>query len=153
MLKKLLPALLIAVSTPLLAQDIVGYTTARVVSIDPITTTAYNTVPRTSCYSYEQRDNSGTVAGAIVGGIVGRNMAKDKDAGTIVGGVAGAIIGNNATQPQERCTTYHDRESYVKVVAYNVTFEYNGQLRTTRMNRDPGNYVNVKTVTRIFAYD
>jgi uncharacterized protein YcfJ len=129
MLKKLLPALLIAVSTPLLAQDIVGYTTARVVSIDPITTTAYNTVPRTSCTVVEQRD------------------------GTSAEPAAGSIVPNNATRTQERCTTYHDREAFVKVVAFNVTFEYNGQLRTTRMNRDPGNYVNIKTVTRILAYD
>lgn len=128
MLKKLIPVFLIAVSTPLLAQDIVGYTTARVVSIDPITTTAYNTVPRTSCVVVEQRGNTGSVAGAIV-----KN--------------------DNATQPQERCSTYHDREAYVKVVAYNVTFEYNGQLRTAKFNRDPGNFVNIKTVTRIFAYD
>ena len=116
MLKKLIPVLLIAVSTPLLAQDIVGYTTA------------YNTVPRTSCVVVEQRGNTGSVAGAIV-----KN--------------------DNATQPQERCTTYHDREAYVKVVAYNVTFEYNGQLRTAKFNRDPGAFVNIKTVTRILAYD
>jgi len=152
-MKKLLPALLIALSAPALANEIVAYSSARVVSVDPITVTAYNTVPRTSCYQIEERDNSGAVVGAVVGGVVGRNIAKDKDVGTIVGGVAGAVIGDNATRTRERCTTYHDRESYVKIVAYNVTFEYNGQLRTTRMKSEPGNYITLKTVTRIYSYE
>jgi uncharacterized protein YcfJ len=152
-MKRLFPALLLSLCIPAMANEIVTVSSARVVSVDPIVVNAYNTVPRTSCYQIEERDNSGAVVGAVVGGVVGRNIAKDKDVGTIVGGVAGAVIGDNATKSREKCSTYYERESFAKVVGYNVTFDFNGQIRTTRMKYDPGNYITIKAVTRIYAME
>lgn len=129
MAKKLIAALLFVASTPLLAQEIVSYTNARVVAIDPITSTAYATVPRTSCTVIEERTSPPAPA------------------------VPGAIVKDGETKRREQCSTYQDREAFVKIIGYNVTFEYAGQLRTTKMARDPGNYVNIKTVTRIFAIE
>lgn len=142
-----------------LASDITSYVHARVISVEPITVQSSRTVPRTSCSYVEEvtRDGSGAVVGAIVGGATGRAIAKDKDAGTAVGAIAGAIIGGQNAPSQsrlvERCVTYQDREHFNRVTGYNVTFEYNGQLRTTRMGRDPGNTVVIKTVTRVYAVE
>lgn len=138
------------------AQDFVSHGYARVVSVDPITVTAFNTVPRTSCTTVEQQQ-SGSVPGAVIGGIIGNQMAKDRTAGTIVGGIAGAVIGDHMTEGQtvmrERCTTYHDKEYYNKITGYNVTIEYEGELRTVKMARNPGSRVPVKVVKRVYVLE
>ena len=56
-------------------------------------------------------------------------------------------------QQQQNCVTYSDREFRYNVIAFNVTFEYKGQIRTVKMKNDPGNTVNIKTVTRVFAVE
>lgn len=132
-----------------------GY--ARVVSVEPIVSTSYRTVPRTSCSTVEQRGGSGAVPGAIIGGIVGNNMAKDRAAGTAVGVIAGAVIGEHMTEGQttlrEQCTTYHDKEYYNRINGYNVTFEFDGELRTVKLSRDPGSRVPVKIVKRVYVIE
>lgn len=142
-----------------LASDITSYVHAKVIGVDPISVQSSRSVPRTSCSYVEEvtRDGSGAVVGAIIGGATGRAIAKDKDTGTAIGAITGAIIGGQNTPSQsrlvERCSTYQDREHFNRITGYNVTFEYNGQLRTTRMNRDPGNTITIKTVTRIYAVE
>ena len=57
-------------------------------------------------------------------------------------------------QPQQQnCVTYSDREFRYNVIGFNVMFEYKGQIRTARMKNDPGNTIQIKTVTRIFAVE
>jgi uncharacterized protein YcfJ len=56
-------------------------------------------------------------------------------------------------QQQQNCVTYSDREFRYNVIAFNVTFEYKGQIRTVKMKNDPGNTINIKTVTRVFAVE
>jgi uncharacterized protein YcfJ len=57
-------------------------------------------------------------------------------------------------QPQQQnCVTYSDREFRYNVIGFNVMFEYKGQVRTARMKYDPGNTIQIKTVTRIFAVE
>jgi uncharacterized protein YcfJ len=136
------------------AQEIVQTGYARVVGVEPITNVGYRTVPRTSCTTIQRQSSSGPVVGAIVGGAVGHNMAKDKAAGTAVGAVAGAIIGDHVTQmPKDECVTYHDREYYNRITGYNVTFEYDGELRTVRLARDPGARISVKVVKRVYVLE
>jgi len=141
------------------ADSVTSYVNARVLSVEPITVQSSRSIPRTSCSYVEEvtRDNSGAVVGAIVGGATGRAIAKDKDTGTAVGAIAGAVIGSQNSPSQsrmvERCTTYQDREYFNRITGYNVTFEYNGQLRSVRMSRDPGHTITIKTVTRIYAVE
>ena len=54
---------------------------------------------------------------------------------------------------QQKCVSYSDREFRYNVTAFNVTFEYQGQIRTVKMKNDPGNTINIKTVTRVFAVE
>ena len=57
-------------------------------------------------------------------------------------------------QPQQqKCVSYSDREFRYNVIAFNVTFEYRGQVRTVRLDHDPGNTINIKTVTRVYAIE
>ena len=141
------------------ANDIVSYTQARVVNVEPITSRSFSTVPRRSCTMIEEYrgDGHAAVTGAVIGGAIGRNVAKDKDVGTVVGAVVGSAIATEHARPGvrmvERCSTYHDREFYDRISGYNVTFEFNGQLRTVRFNHDPGTTVRVKTVTKVYAVE
>ena len=54
---------------------------------------------------------------------------------------------------QQKCVSYNDREFRYNVIAFNVTFEYKGQVRTVRLDHDPGNTINIKTVTRVYAIE
>ena len=56
-------------------------------------------------------------------------------------------------QQQQNCVTYSDREFRYNVIAFNVTFEYKGQIRTVKMNYDPGNAIRIKTVTKVYAVE
>jgi uncharacterized protein YcfJ len=54
---------------------------------------------------------------------------------------------------QQKCVTYNDREFRYNVTAFNVTFEYQGQIRTVKMNYDPGNAIRIKTVTKVYLVE
>ena len=54
---------------------------------------------------------------------------------------------------QQKCVSYSDREFRYNVTAFNVTFEYLGQIRTVKMNYDPGNAIRIKTVTKVYAVE
>ena len=54
---------------------------------------------------------------------------------------------------QQKCVSYNDREFRYNVIAFNVTFEYRGQIRTVKMNNDPGTTIQIKTVTRVYAVE
>ena len=54
---------------------------------------------------------------------------------------------------QQKCVSYSDREFRYNVIAFNVTFEYKGQVRTVRLDHDPGNTINIKTVTKVYAVE
>ena len=56
-------------------------------------------------------------------------------------------------EQQQKCVSYSDREFRYNVIAFNVTFEYKGQVRTVRLDHDPGNTINIKTVTRVYAVE
>ena len=158
-MKPLVAIAALAVSFSVYADQVVFYDRARVVSVDPITTKSSRSVPRQSCTMVEEYrgDGHAAVTGAIVGGVVGRNVAKDKDAGTVVEAIIGSAIASENARPGvrmvERCTTYNDREYYNRITGYNVTFEYEGQLRTTRMSRDPGQTIQIKIVKKVYAID
>lgn len=93
--------------------------------------------------------SGGAVTGAIIGGVIGSQVARggDRTLGAGVGAVAGAVIGDNAAKrptTQQRCTPYTITQPVT--VGYDVTWSWQGTTMTQRMNRDPGSHVTV-TVT------
>ena len=98
-----------------------------------------------------QSGSGGAVTGAIIGGVIGSQVAKggDRTLGAGVGAIAGAVIGDNAArQPtsQQRCTPIQNSRSVI--VGYDVTWEYLGRQVTQRMDRDPGQFVTVTVTAR-----
>jgi uncharacterized protein YcfJ len=75
-----------------------------------------------------------TVAGALLGGSVGRDHARYRGAGAPHGGY---------TTLETRCSVrdeYHDEE---RIDGYRVEYRYDGRVYTTRMDRHPGDRIRV----------
>jgi hypothetical protein len=103
----------------------VKYDLARVVRIQPITTAKVYSVIRQSCTLVEDLSSTPPVAGGVVGAAQSKMI--------------------------QRCIPYNDREYKQVINGYDVTFEYYGQIRTVRMENDPGDTVRVKTVTSVYV--
>ena len=108
--------------------SLVKFELARVVRLQPIQETKMYTVTRTSCTMVE--DLSGASAQT-----------------------AGTPTGKPPSNMVQRCIPYADREYKQFIIGYDVTFEYYGQIRTVRMNHDPGTAVRVKSVTSVYVME
>ena len=109
--------------------SLVRFELARVVRLQPIQETKTYNVTRTSCTMVE--DLSGALAQQS----------------------AGVPTGTSPSRMVQRCIPYADREYKQFITGYDVTFEYLGQIRTVRMNHDPGTAVRVKAVTNIYVME
>ena len=102
----------------------------------------------------DQHNIAGTAIGAVAGGLLGHMVGHGKGntlatvAGAAAGGYAGNRIENAHHQSQVTSTTEHEcktvAESSDRVIGYDVQYVYNGVTRTTRMDHDPGNRVQVQ---------
>lgn len=134
---------------------------AKVVSVTPVRSSS--STPRQVCRDEvvnhtappkDQHNIAGTAIGAIAGGLLGNQIGGGKGrtlatvAGAVGGGYAGNRIENSHHQAQvtstveRRCSTVTDTKS--RVVGYDVRYVYNGVTRTTRMDHDPGDRVQVQ---------
>ena len=109
--------------------SLVKFELARVVRLQPIQETKMYSVTRTSCTMVE--DLSGASAQPN----------------------SGAPTGTPPSRMIQRCIPYADREYKQFITGYDVTFEYYGQIRTVRMNHDPGTAVRVKSVTNVYVME
>lgn len=102
MFKKILPAMVMA--------------TVMASAVAPTTASAHDRgrdgwkkhrhYDRGNHYGYRcKRDNGtgGLVIGAIAGGLLGNEVARDKTAGTIIGGGVGALAGRAIDRSDSRC--------------------------------------------------
>lgn len=138
-----------------------GIRYAKVVSVNPIRKTVNH--PRQVCRDQvvthtappkDQHRIAGTAIGAVVGGLVGNQVGggRGKTLATVAGAVGGGYAGNrieaSRQKPQvtssveRQCETVNNSSS--KIVGYDVRYEYNGVTRTTRMDHDPGDRVQVQ---------
>ena len=133
---------------------------ARVLSATPIYETVRIPSSREVCWdeevSYRQRHSpTSTLIGGVIGGAIGHQFGggHGKDAMTVAGALIGASIANDAarkkangqyTQLEQRCRTtqeYYDEE---RLTGYRVQYEYNGQVYNTRMDNEPGEYLDLR---------
>lgn len=146
------------VATPALAGH-GRYDRARVVDVRPIYEVVRVPSTERECWreTVEHRDGGDgarTVVGAIIGGVVGHQLAKGSDrferrAATAAGAVIGGAVANDMDQHprhrQERhCRVierYHEED---RLAGYQVTYRYHGQTYTTEMDRDPGRFLRVR---------
>lgn len=138
-----------------------GIKYAKVVSVNPIRKSVNH--PRQVCRDQvvthteppkDQHRIAGTAIGAVVGGLLGNQVGggRGKTLATVAGAVGGGYAGNrieaSRQQPQvtssveRQCETVNNSSS--KIVGYDVRYVYNGVTRTTRMDHDPGERVQVQ---------
>ena len=133
---------------------------AQVVAVHPITETSVSEHPRQVCEDvqvvhqepYKDRHQvGGAVVGGVVGGLLGHQVGggKGKTLATLGGAAAGAYAGHeiqkkhqekNATYTttENRCHTVVDKTTNKHTVAYDVTYQLNGETGHVRMSHDPG---------------
>ena len=90
----------------------------------------------------------GGVAGAVIGHQIGRG--DENTVATVAGAALGAVLGHEVARQGggydrysrervvERCRTRHEVRYDERVVAYRVTYIYNGRQHVTRLPYDPG---------------
>ena len=131
----------------------------RVISAIPIYETVQVPTEREVCWDEEvryRRGHSSTPAlvGGVLGGVLGHQFGggHGKDALTVVGAIVGASIGNDIarkkagehTQVETRCRIAQEYYQEERITGYRVRYEYNGLVYTTRTDRDPGEYLDLR---------
>lgn len=156
-----LTAIAVAISSsPLLASE--SFTdTAKVLKVKPLYETVQYNQPEERCWNERVRHNRGysrsnsytpTIAGAIIGGVVGNQFGKGngKDAATVAGAILGGSIGNDLGKrdysrsyvtTERRCETVNNYREKQELVGYRVKYRYNGKSFWTRTDRHPGDYL------------
>ena len=97
---------------------------------------------------------TGTVVGAVAGGLLGSTIGggKGKTLATVAGAAGGGYAGNRVqknmqekdvtTTTERKCKTVYD--SSVKHLGYDVTYRLDGKQNVVRMGFDPGQRIPVK---------
>ena len=95
----------------------------------------------------QQGNILGTIIGGALGGLAGSNIGSGKGqlAATALGAVTGASMGRAYAPPRkpqyvnrEVCETSYKIAHVTSVVGYNVTYNFEGTLYTSRMQTNPG---------------
>lgn len=139
------------------------YDQARVRGVEP----RYETVnvPREECSRHwvserhavgPQHNPGGLVIGGVAGALLGNQVGKGhgREAATALGAVVGAVAGDRIANrdrgdtydevPREVTTCRTVNEGRSRVVGYDVTYEYRGQLFTKLMRDNPGPSLRVR---------
>jgi len=134
---------------------------AQVVSVTPVHSTVGQ--PHQVCQDVvvnhteppkDQHRIAGTAIGAVAGGLLGHMVGSGKGntLATVAGAVGGGYVGNRVeaahqhntvtSTTEHECKTVNDTADHI--IGYDVQYVYNGVTRTTRMDHDPGNRVQVQ---------
>jgi uncharacterized protein YcfJ len=136
---------------------------AKVVEVVPIKEIVRVPSERRECWTEEvQRTRRGSdpgiyaLTGGIIGGVIGHQIGRGdgRKVATAAGSVIGAVVGHDIGKNQSRAEPYYDVEQRCRIVeeyyeeerlaGYDVTYKYRGRSYTTRMNRDPGQFVKLR---------
>lgn len=138
-----------------------GVQYAQVVSVTPVRQSINN--PKEVCRDEvvnhteppkDQHHIAGTAIGAVAGGLLGHlvGSGKGNTLATVAGAVGGGYAGNRieaahqqgqvVSTVERHCSTVDATSS--KIVAYDVSYVFNGVTRVTRMDHDPGDRVQVQ---------
>jgi uncharacterized protein YcfJ len=142
---------------------------AKVIQVEPIYTTVRISIPQEECYQeevrtpvYNNHSNGTAVVGGVIGGLVGHQLGRGKKGATIAGTILGAAIGKNAGREgdrysehvsyQDRCSTHVSYRMEERIDGYNVTYRYQGEIFTTRMDQHPGKQLRVRVQVSPVVY-
>jgi uncharacterized protein YcfJ len=101
--------------------------------------------------SHSSHNKTGTVAGAVVGGVVGHQFDNGSAGATLGGALIGGLLGNQVDKSRNNDRQDDLDYSRCRVVSeggrnlqgYDVRYRYRGQEYTTRMAQAPGNRLRV----------
>lgn len=166
-LRSAVPMLLLVFSGAALAGS--SLDRAEVVDVAPVYHTVGYEVPVEQCRLVDvpvnparHRSYTGPIVGAIIGAAIGNAVGHNKTnkkVGVAVGAVLGGSIGwdiqrrrrqghhqsqHVAYGAEEICETVYETEQRQQLDGYDVTYRYAGQTHTTRMDHDPGQYLQVR---------
>lgn len=161
----------LALADPAYASNVAGNVEfARVLDVQPLMRTVMVQAPVRECVEVAgytapvhsrggQRTAGATIAGGVIGGLVGNNFGggNGKDAMRILGAVVGAAVGNDIArernsvrhagytevQPVTQCTTRQVSRAEDRFDGYHVTYEFNGRRYTTQTREHPGSMMPV----------
>ena len=146
------------------------YDYARVLDVDPLVERYRVTEPRHECWDERRYDNSystggsnrsgATLLGGLVGAMIGNQFGhgSDRKVATVAGAVLGGAVGNQVAANRgddrgyrddprayevQRCATRHENRYEERIVAYRVTYLYNGRQYHTQLPYDPGERIRV----------
>ena len=103
-----------------------------------------------------QHNPGGLVIGGVAGALLGNQVGKGhgREAATALGAVVGAVAGDRMANrdrgdsyeevPREVTTCRPVNEVRSRIIGYDVTYEYRGQLFTTLMRDNPGTSLRVR---------
>jgi uncharacterized protein YcfJ len=141
-----------------------GY--ARVLQVEPLVERVRYAVPVDHCWDEERvsngyrKDPTGAIVGGALGAVVGNQLGHGNGRGiaTLAGALVGGAIGNDVAGDRryretrvdvvQRCETRSETRWDERVVAYRVTYVYNGRRDVTRLAYDPGRYFKVAGARR-----
>jgi uncharacterized protein YcfJ len=136
-----------------------SYQQGRVLSAIPIYETVRVPTSREVCWDeevrYRRRPSAGsTLVGGVIGGAVGRQFGggSGTDIMTAVGAIVGASVANDVsrnrhgdyTRVETQCRVANEYYQEERITGYRVNYEYNGQVYTTRTDREPGEYIELR---------
>ena len=141
---------------------------ARVTQVQPVYRIVETSRPHRECYQEEvhrpvqssRHGNNavGMIVGGALGGALGHNISRNhRDTAMIAGAVIGSAIGHDVSSHnnrgrdrgysygyEERCHTVSERYSEERLDGYRVTYRYQGQTFSTRMDHEPGDRIQVR---------
>lgn len=100
--------------------------------------------------------NGGMVAGGLIGGILANQIGKghrDRGIATVAGTIIGGAIGRDVARKQEAepyvtqertCRTTNRYYEEERLAGYRVTYRYRGRTFTREMAQQPGKFVHVR---------
>lgn len=120
----------------------------------PTSSRECNTVPVTYNQTVQRNRTStptNVIVGGLIGGVIGNQVVNGskRDAATVVGAAAGGYLGYERAKRrntpetvqrvryEERCRTVKGSRSELQPDGYDVTYRYQGQIYTTRMQTPP----------------
>jgi len=108
-------------------------------------------------------NKDGTLIGAVVGGLVGHQVGggSGRTLATVGGAVAGGYIGRNIDRRhvggrvsnETRRVCHTETRMHDKVIGYEVRYQKDGRLQTTRVSQKPSDQVWLGDRDRIIGYD
>jgi uncharacterized protein YcfJ len=138
----------------------ITYQQAKVISATPIYETVRIPSSREVCWDEEvtyrqRRSPTSTLIGGVIGGAISHQFGggHGKDAMTVAGALIGASIANDSarrksgsryTQVEKRCRTTQEYFDEERITGYRVQYDYNGQVYNTRMDSQPGEYLDLR---------